>query len=177
MEAFINNPIKEVSFGENHGASITTTGEAFFWGYSLIDFGKNDSLLPTKIQLLTKTNFIQISCGDFHIVLLSDKGIVFTMGSGINGQLGLGNKESKEKINEVKILNNIIQISCGKFHVMAISDNGLLYCWGDNQKYQLALPQYRKDVFVPVQVLAFENQSILQLISGGFTSGAIVSPG
>ena len=176
MESFIEIPIKEVSFGENHGACLTVTGECYFWGCSLIDFGKPDCLVPSKITFPRSTTISQISCGSFHIAFLTDKGLVYTMGCGLNGQLGLGTKESKDTPQIVRT-GNITQIASGKYHVLAISENGYFYTWGDNQKFQLALTQYRRESTLPTQVMMFGKQSILQVIAGGCTSGILAAPG
>src|SRR5690349_17347399 len=98
-------------------------------------------------------NFIQISCGGHHSLLLNEDGLVFSFGKNEYGQLGLGNKIDQTTPQLITSLENIRikKISCGRDHSLLLSEDGLIYSFGFNQFGQLGLGN-------------FDNQSTPQLI-------------
>ncbi len=46
-------------------------------------------------NLLSQDKIIKICCGNAHCVALSNKGVVYTWGSSLNGRLGQGKTEDK----------------------------------------------------------------------------------
>jgi len=52
------------------------------WGGTLHKKIGNRDPKPSLMKGLEKVNVVQIGCGDFHSVALSDSGILFTWGGG-----------------------------------------------------------------------------------------------
>jgi len=78
---------------------------------------------------------VKVSCGYQHALLLTDKGYIYTLGQGLNGQLALGfDVDFTEIPKPVEIVNSehdkILLISCGASFSIAYSELGILYCWG-----------------------------------------------
>jgi alpha-tubulin suppressor-like RCC1 family protein len=64
-----------------------------------------------------------VSCGESHAALISSQGKVYTWGSGENGALGHGNKQSQNAPKLVNALQDYIttSVSCGPYHTAFIS--------------------------------------------------------
>jgi RCC1 and BTB domain-containing protein len=76
-----------------------------------------------------------MSLGYYHAAAISDKGIVFTWGRGINGQLGHGSILNEDSVRPVNALSTsfVIDISCGESHTLALTNQGEVYTWGGGQ--------------------------------------------
>ena len=74
----------------------------------------------------------KVSLGYYHGAAITDKGMVFTWGRGINGQLGHGSVLNEDQVRPVSALSNyhIIDIACGESHTMALTVKGEVYSWG-----------------------------------------------
>ena len=88
----------------------------------------NDIITPIKIEMFIKMKIINISCGESHVLAITeDNGIrmLFSWGSNRFGQLGQG---SNIKKSLPKIVNyflhytnsQISQVSCGAFHSLVL---------------------------------------------------------
>lgn len=88
----------------------------------------NDIISPIKIEMFIRMKIINISCGESHVLAITeDNGIrmLFSWGSNRFGQLGQGinTKKSLPKIvNYFLHYNNseVSQVSCGAFHSMVL---------------------------------------------------------
>lgn len=79
-----------------------------------------------------------ISCGEKHTAVLTVQGHLYTMGSNLRGQLGLG--EHLVKVGSptlVESLSRVIQVACGNDFSVAICINSIekneVYSWGGNK--------------------------------------------
>ncbi|CAB1327289.1 unnamed protein product [Coregonus sp. 'balchen'] len=106
-----------------------------------------------------REKMVALSCGDAHVVLLSEEGRVFclaqfsnvprrvdgnvfTWGQNSSGQLGLGKgKPITLSLQPVKSLSGIplAQITAGGDHSFALSLSGAVFGWGKNNAGQLGL--------------------------------------
>nr|CCC91286.1 putative regulator of chromosome condensation [Trypanosoma congolense IL3000] len=90
----------------------------------------------TKITSLSSTAIMQVSAGICFAAALSDTQRVFTWGSNVYGQCGIGvNPAENSRISEpqeVKWLADkmIVQVVCGCFFALALSASGCVYSWG-----------------------------------------------
>ena len=88
----------------------------------------NDIISPIKIEMFIRMKIINISCGESHVLAITeDNGIrmLFSWGSNRFGQLGQGvnTKKSLPKIvNYFLHYNNseVSQVSCGAFHSLVL---------------------------------------------------------
>lgn len=79
------------------------------------------------------------------MVVVGDKGDVFTWGSGEGGRLGLGNEEDCCSPKEVKINTEevyIVNVKCSGNATMLLSDAGTLYATGGNRFVTFNCTQY-----------------------------------
>eukprot|EP00252_Welwitschia_mirabilis_P002528 TRINITY_DN12498_c0_g1_i2.p1 TRINITY_DN12498_c0_g1~~TRINITY_DN12498_c0_g1_i2.p1 ORF type:complete len:398 (-),score=71.95 TRINITY_DN12498_c0_g1_i2:131-1324(-) len=100
------------------------------------------SWIPNPVTSLDGVNIVQIACGGFHSLALSDDGKVFTWGHGGQGQLGHGSTHNVKVPQIVKALANehVVYIACGSLCSAAITDAGKLYMWGSSVHSLLGIP-------------------------------------
>ncbi|MFA5449058.1 MAG: MBG domain-containing protein [Clostridia bacterium] len=83
----------------------------------------------------------EISAGEHHSMLLTNKGNIYTWGSNWYGQLGLGRtigSAAGDSATPLKVTQGSFKaISAGSVHSLALANNGYLWSWGGNTRYQL----------------------------------------
>uniref|UniRef100_A0A673UYB8 HECT and RLD domain containing E3 ubiquitin protein ligase family member 6 n=1 Tax=Suricata suricatta TaxID=37032 RepID=A0A673UYB8_SURSU len=139
--------VELVSCGKEHSLAVCYKGRVFAWGAGSegqlgIGEFKEISLIPRKINTLTGIKIIQVSCGHYHSLALSEDGQVFSWGSNSHGQLGLGKEfPSQASPQRVRSLDGIplAQVAAGGAHSFALSLSGTSFGWGSNNAGQLAL--------------------------------------
>ena len=92
-----------------------------------------------------------ISCGGMHTLMMTmpraarDDPVVFAVGRGRDGQLGVGPEALKEASPNATALDlpgtlPPVAVSGGGLHSAALSSHGHVFVWGDNGRGQLGLP-------------------------------------
>ncbi|XP_058577919.1 probable E3 ubiquitin-protein ligase HERC6 isoform X2 [Neofelis nebulosa] len=138
--------VELVSCGKEHSLAVCYKGRVFAWGAGSegqlgIGEVKEINLIPQKIKTLTGIKIIQVSCGNYHSLALSEDGQVFSWGSNSHGQLGLGKElPSQASPQRVRSLDGIplAQVAAGGAHSFALSLSGTSFGWGSNNAGQLA---------------------------------------
>lgn len=78
-----------VASGRNHSIHLTRDGEVFSYGsgtYSAAGHGgSKGQAQPTLLKPLRDKRIIQIACGEFHSLVLTDKADVYAWGRGFEG--------------------------------------------------------------------------------------------
>ncbi|CBH12145.1 regulator of chromosome condensation, putative [Trypanosoma brucei gambiense DAL972] len=91
----------------------------------------------TKITSLSSSAIVQVSAGICFSAALSDTQRVFTWGSNVYGQCGLGvSPIENPRIAEPQEIGwladkMIVQVACGCFFALALSATGCVYSWGN----------------------------------------------
>jgi regulator of chromosome condensation len=102
-----------------------------------------------------KHSFVQVACGDDHVVALTTDGIVYTWGNGQQSQLGRRIIE-RRKINgltpERLSIKNIVAIGAGAYHSFAIDKQGHVWAWGLNSLKQTGIDSDEDTIAVPQKV-------------------------
>lgn len=118
---------------------MATYTEVFVWGANKegqLGLGKNNReqwhCLPRHCSFNIQIQ--HLSCGDTYTALLSSSAHVYTMGSNLNGRLGLNRPQLaySPAPSLVEGLRNVQGISCGSGQTLAHTDTGELYVWGWN---------------------------------------------
>ncbi|MEE6507957.1 hypothetical protein FKM82_017786 [Ascaphus truei] len=137
--------IVDVSSGENHSMAVCSQGNAFGWGAgSEGQLGAGEftekTVTPKRITGLSNNKIIQISCGHFHSIALSEDGSVYSWGQNSTGQLGLGkqipNQASPQLVKSLKGIP-LAQVTAGGSQSFALSLSGSVLAWGKNNAGQL----------------------------------------
>ena len=76
-------------------------------------------------------------------MLLTNNGLLYTVGSNSDGQLGIANSDVSSKtapiLVEGFVSSKVKKISAGGYHSCAILNSGELYSWGNGLKGALGL--------------------------------------
>ena len=144
-----NDYIDKICCGKNCTYFISLNKKIFLCGYNLII----DKIwyIPTLLELNFDSNMSQIKSGEDFTLFLTEKGNLYSMGFGSEGQLGIPNltneyHQKKFCQKPTKILNSIKTMCCGAKYALAISFNNEVYCWGENENGQLGI-NYGEDMF------------------------------
>uniref|UniRef100_M4B472 BTB domain-containing protein n=1 Tax=Hyaloperonospora arabidopsidis (strain Emoy2) TaxID=559515 RepID=M4B472_HYAAE len=85
--------VPQLSCGYHHTAVITEDGAVYTFGrndYGQLGLGhKLHMARPTVVESLSRVRVVQVACGCYHTLVLSDDGKVFPFGRNNHGQLGL----------------------------------------------------------------------------------------
>ena len=148
--------IKKCILGQNHSTFLTEDGDLYMFGkgnYGQLGFDSQDSVTQPKLLESFKAldlSVADIAIGDFHTVVLTNEGEVWTTGYGGHvsggllrqifsqkgGALGHGDNNDKFVPTPVQTLieeEEIVQIAAGTYHSLALGKSGLLYTWGRGQ--------------------------------------------
>ncbi|OIV95703.1 hypothetical protein TanjilG_01497 [Lupinus angustifolius] len=115
----------QVSCGRMLTVALTTMGKVFVMGSAKFGQLGNPHARGKAVMVegLLKKEFVKvISCGSYHVAVLTSAGSVYTWGKGENGQLGLGNTEDRYTPSFVETLRNrqVDTITCGPSFTAAI---------------------------------------------------------
>ena len=166
--------IETITCGKNCTYFISFNKKIFLCGYNLII--NRNWYNPTLLELNFDSNISQIKSGDDFTLFLTEKGNLYSMGFGAEGQLGISNlmfEYDQKKICQkpTKILNSIKEISCGAKHCFAISFSNDVYCWGENKNGQLGInykndaenKNEKKNVLIPEKMQNLDEVEIKKL--------------
>ena len=144
-----------VSGGGLFSLALRRDGTVFGWGDETVgalgngEGGETSTRHPQRV--LTLTSIIRIAAGDSHSLALRADGAVFSWGSGIGGDLGIGVPGDASTAVRASSLADIVEIAAGKNTSFAVRADGTLFAWGANQYGQLGLG-HTQDQSTPVAV-------------------------
>ena len=124
-----------------HSMAINEFGQLYCWGgNNLNQCGlENDSTavypIPKLVKTLATKQIVQIACGQYHSLALTNSGELWSFGSNIYGNCGLG--YTSEKVTKPTLVKSLAGIpiaflACGGNHSFAISKSGAVFGWGKN---------------------------------------------
>ncbi|KAH0620491.1 hypothetical protein JD844_021009 [Phrynosoma platyrhinos] len=163
LNVFLNNPVEQVSCGDNHVAVLTRNREVYTWGCG--EYGRlgldseEDHWLPQKVEIQKASNIVSVQCGSDGTFLLTQTGKVLACGLNEFNKLGLNqctsgiiNHDAYQEIpyttsfTLAKKLSfyKIRTIAPGKTHTAAIDERGRLLTFGSNKCGQLGVGNYKK---------------------------------
>ncbi len=131
--------------GCEHVVARTIDGKVYCWGrnvFGVLGNGREDKNVyePEINKHLSDKHIVDICCGQWHSLALTDFGEVYTWGLNINVQFG--NISGKDRfVIPRKVIGfdgkKVIMISCGYKHSMALTECGHVFSWGYNKSGQL----------------------------------------
>ncbi|MDZ7816964.1 MAG: hypothetical protein U5N86_13550 [Planctomycetota bacterium] len=81
-------------------------------------------------------NVVAISAGDIHSLALCEDGSLWAWGDNNFGQIGNGEKGSKEllpvRVSKPEDMRDVVAISAGGWHNIVLCEDGSLWAWGSN---------------------------------------------
>jgi len=148
-----------VAAGDDHTVCITEDGSLFSWGCNdngQLGVGDTEKRrVPTLVTGLQGKRVVHVAAGEVHTVCSTADGSVFTWGSGVCGQLGLGDDESNRLLptlvrGELQG-KQVMQVAAGDKHSACVTHDGSVYTWGANEQGQLG-QEDMDDANLPVLV-------------------------
>ncbi|KAL5706271.1 hypothetical protein ACHQM5_024466 [Ranunculus cassubicifolius] len=119
IPSLIDYNFHQLACGHNITVALTTSGHVFTMGstaYGQLGNPFADGKGPCLIQDKLVGECVQeISCGSFHVAVLTSRSEVFTWGKGANGRLGHGDIEDRKAPTLIEALKDrlVKSISCG----------------------------------------------------------------
>lgn len=176
LDELCNVGVCSITCGERHVIARTQSGLLYSWGDNLCgqlgDDSNVDRYKPMIIDSLSTLNIIEVCCGAYHSLALTNEGELFAWGYNRIGQIGNGQNKNNEwapiNINPSSA-GKFKMISCGYHHSMAISSNGIVYGWGYNGYGQLGIGHYHDHV-IPQVVMNLNDISISKIVCGRYHS-------
>ncbi|KAK9692300.1 hypothetical protein RND81_09G254700 [Saponaria officinalis] len=162
--------VVEVMVG-NPGSSNCSSGKLFTWGDGdkgrLGHGDKEAKLVPTCVAALVEPSFCQVACGHSITVALTTSGHVYTMGSPVNGQLGIPQSDGKHpKRVEGKLFRCFVEeIACGASHIAVLTSRTEVYTWGKGANGRLGHGD-TEDRNTPTLVEALKDKQVRSVACG-----------
>ncbi len=139
---------QQIASGSQLTLAVMEDGKIFIWGSGYLGYANDKTpratsktRIPRCINKLNDVKIKMVAAGyNDHCMVLSESGLVYSWGEGINGKLGHGNEINQrypKQIIHKKFQTNIISIACGEQHSMALTKDGKLYSWGSSKAGQL----------------------------------------
>ena len=184
--------VTAVAGGTYHSLALTSTGNAYAWGYNVYGQLGNgtttDSYTPVQVQGVGGSGYLSnvtaVAGGVYHSVALTSTGNVYAWGHNGNGQLGNGiNTSSSTPVEVLGLggsgnLSNVTAVAGGENHSLAATSSGNVYAWGWNANGQLGNGN-TTDSSTPLLVSLPANGSaqVVAISAGTFDSFALESDG
>ena len=137
--------------------------------------GSSDAPLVEVLGGGLEEQLAQVAFGSKHVAALTHDGQLYTLGSGVCGQLGHGNTMDGDTPRMVSVLDGraIAQVACGKSHSLALTSEGDVYSWGAGESGQLGLGKMVPS-FTPRYLSALQSTPIA-LVTTGAAHVAVLS--
>lgn len=153
------------SYDSKFSLGVKQDSNLYAWGLNETgQFGDGTVMAPFFVRTLSPslvgTGWSEVSAGVGFSIAKDTTGHLFSTGSGLGGQLGLGS---------VGIVYTFTQIGTdtwesfdtGRSHTAAIRSDGTLWTWGVNAQGQLGVPSASSFAVSPVQVGSDSNWSLV----------------
>ena len=135
--------ILRLDAGTFHVLALNDIGEVWGWGQNaegqlgMGDLSQRNQ--PAKLAFLQNVNIVEMACGAYHSIFLTDVGEVYTTGLNSNGQLGHDDEVSRKAPTMIASLSGFIisAIASGDYAAYAVTDKGEVFSWGNNGFGQL----------------------------------------
>ena len=128
--------ITQVAAGHSFSVALTNTGQLYCWG--AVSGQVDDEFFYPKPSLFKnppEKPVIQVACGYFSLLMLTEDGKVYVMGKNTYGQLGIGCKQPALNPTYLQSLQGIpiMQVTCGSYHSIVLTVSGNIFAFGRNE--------------------------------------------
>eukprot|EP01125_Pyxidicula_operculata_P011631 TRINITY_DN3812_c0_g2_i2.p1 TRINITY_DN3812_c0_g2~~TRINITY_DN3812_c0_g2_i2.p1 ORF type:complete len:2464 (-),score=554.47 TRINITY_DN3812_c0_g2_i2:160-7446(-) len=150
---------------------VTDEGKLFSFGensYGQLGLGHRENQnRPQLVVGLAHKKVVDISCGMFHSLALTDEGQLYAWGRNKHGQLGLGTTVDHDSPHLVSFFSSkkVVKMSCGLNYTMVMTDTNQLFAFGNNTHGQLGLSNTHMQP-TPQLVQSFQGYKVLSFNCG-----------
>ncbi|XP_072984660.1 PH, RCC1 and FYVE domains-containing protein 1 [Typha latifolia] len=126
VAALVEPNFCQVACGHSLTVALTTSGHVYTIGstvYGQLGNPQADGKLPVRVEGKLLKNFVEeISCGAYHVAVLTSRSEVYTWGKGANGRLGHGDTDDRNSPTLVEALKDkqVRSVVCGTNFTAAI---------------------------------------------------------
>ncbi|XP_047306824.1 PH, RCC1 and FYVE domains-containing protein 1-like [Impatiens glandulifera] len=126
VPALIDYNFHKIACGHSLTVGLTTSGHVFTMGstvYGQLGNPQSDGKVPCLVEdKLLHESVEEVSCGAYHVAVLTTRNEVYTWGKGTNGRLGHGDIDDRKTPFLVDALKDrhVKFIACGSHYTMAI---------------------------------------------------------
>ncbi|XP_042412359.1 PH, RCC1 and FYVE domains-containing protein 1-like [Zingiber officinale] len=116
----------QVACGNSLTVALTTSGHVYTMGstvYGQLGNSVAEGKLPVRVEGKLLKSFVEeISCGDYHVAVLTSRTEVYSWGKGANGRLGHGDTDDRNSPTLVEALKDkqVRSVVCGASFTAAI---------------------------------------------------------
>lgn len=131
----LQGSLRHVAAGHAHVVVLLETdsnvSKVLTWGADGLPSTRQD--LPRTIPRLPEQNVIKISAGNQFTLCLLEDGVVFAVGNGDQGQLGVGDAQGRSYACVIPGLlgHFIVNIEASDSFAIALSQEGSFFTWGN----------------------------------------------
>jgi alpha-tubulin suppressor-like RCC1 family protein len=131
---------------------------------------------PTQITGLGGVGVRSVAVGSHHVLVVRTDGEVYSAGSNVNGELGVGGYAASEDFMPCLFGPTVIAkaVAAGVRHSLVLTDTGQVYSFGDNSNSQLGYVS-SGDVLTPTPVPTLSG--VVAIAAGQFHSLALLNDG
>ncbi|XP_022752404.1 PH, RCC1 and FYVE domains-containing protein 1-like isoform X2 [Durio zibethinus] len=126
VAALVEPNFCQVACGHCLTVVLTTSGHVYTMGspvYGQLGNPQADGKVPSRVEGKLSKSFVEeISCGAYHVAVLTSKTEVYTWGKGANGRLGHGDADDRNSPTLIEALKDkqVKSIACGTNFTAAI---------------------------------------------------------
>ncbi len=144
----------KVSAGGRFSAALRSDGTIWECGRAAqgqLGNGADTTQVYNFAQTGTDTDWVDISCGEDHILALKRNGSLWAWGNNGNGELGVGDSISRKYPEQINSDFDWVYISASSYASYAIKKDGSIWGWGLNFDGNLG-DSNRVNQAVPVKI-------------------------
>ncbi|XP_051579148.1 serine/threonine-protein kinase Nek9 [Myxocyprinus asiaticus] len=149
VERLQGKAIRQVSCGADFTACITDEDQMYMFGsdyYGCIGVENElgmEVLEPVLLKFFEERPVKQVSCGDNHVVALTQSGEIFSWGCGEHGRLGLDCEDDFSSPMQLEVPKGafIDSVFCGSDGTFFLTESGKVLACGNNELNKLGLNQ------------------------------------
>ena len=159
--------LADIQCGNENTLFLTKDGEVYTCGTNsrgAQGLGRLNGNVKTPTKIPGLERIVQISCGFGHNAALDADGHIWIWGRNDYGQLGLGDRGSRNAPVMLP-MEGVTAVNCGGKFTLAQDREGNLWGWGSNT-YQVLFPGKKESYPTPMLLEGFEGKTIVQF-SGG----------
>lgn len=144
-----------LSVGADHACAVTTTHDAYCWGYNesgQLGSGSSTLPIPTPSPVMGGLSFASVSAGAGYSCGVTTGNVAYCWGFNPDGRLGIGATGNQYAPVAVSGGLEFGSVSAG-FHACGLTTGGVAYCWGPNDYGQLGDGTRVNPRLAPVRVI------------------------
>jgi len=184
VNALRGKQIVQIAAGNWYTMVISENGSVFSWGYNR--FGQTGhgkattQAFPRHVSSLYNNSIIKVACGKHHALFWTeDSGDLYSIGSGVCGQLGTRNRKMQTSPVLIDRFNGMdfTHVAAGYNHNIVLDSNSNVYAWGYFSRDHLGLPESQEEYHAnpfSVDLQSLGRERAEAVYAGGWHS-AIVS--